>query len=223
MVNIFIIMTLELFHIILMCIILYFKVKKFLKEKNVLDFAFLWVLLLTTALVIYNAYVNVSYGLGLPDQHIYIGFIELGSMIAMLCTAPYLWFLFNLLDWKKVYTLPFASALYITVYAIFRPTNLLLIIYIAGAFIPGSIALVISAIKRKHGLSFSIGISIVMFLFTDTFVSPNFIALYYSLEYVLMVILLLGVTGWWDRKVFFDRKYQKEISNSWIAGRIGAK
>lgn len=222
MVNIYIIITLELFHIILMGTILYHKAKKFLKEKNILDFAFLWVLVLITMLVGYNAYLNVSFAFG-RIANVYIGQMELGSAIGMLSTAPYFWFLLNLIEAKKIYTLPFVTALYIVVYGYFKPTTSLFPIYIAATFIPGSIALIVSAIKRKHGLSFSIGLSVVMFLFTDTFVSPNMIALYYSLEYILMIVLILGVTGWWDRKVFYDRKYRKEISNTWIAGRIGSK
>ena len=220
MVNIYVIMTLELVQIILMGFILYLKVKKTIKEKNILDFAILWVLILTFGLIFYNAYVNVSFGLGLPDQHIYVGNIEMGILLSMLATAPYFWFLLNLLGWRKWYTVPFVGAFYTTLYGILRPTNLLLTIYIVGAFIPGSIALIITAIKRKHGVSFAIGISVIMFVFTESFISPNMIALYYSLQYVLICVLILGITGWWDRKVFYDRKYQQKISSTWISNRF---
>jgi hypothetical protein len=222
MVELYLVMSLELIHILLMGTILYFKVKKFLKEKNILDFAILWVLTLAAVLVGYNAYLNVNFVLG-NTANVYLGQWELSGLIGMLSTAPYFWFLLNLVDAKKIYTLPFVTALYIAVYGFFHSAPLFDEIYVAATFIPGSIALLIYAIKRKHGLSFSIGLSVVMFLFTDTFVSPNMIALYYSLEYVLMIVLILGVTGWWDKKVFFDRKYRNEISNSWIAGRIGSK
>lgn len=223
MANIYLIMSLELVQIILMAFILYLKVKKTIKEKNILDFAILWVLVLTFGLIIYNAYVNVSYGLGKPDQYVYVGNIELGVLLSMLATAPYFWFLLNLLGWKKWYTVPFVGAFYVTLYGILRPTNILLTIYIVGAFVPGSIALIITAIKRKHGLSFAIGISVIMFVFTESFISPNMIVLYYSLQSVCLMSLILGVTGWWDRKVFYDKAYRKEISSSWIAGRIGTK
>ena len=216
-------MSLELGHIMLMGIILFFKVKKFLKEKNVLDFAIMWVLFLTGGLVIYNAYLNVSFALGRPAGNIYLGHWELGSFIGIMCTAPYFWFLLNLIEAKKIYTLPFVIGFYVEVYGFFESTPIFHMIYIAATFIPGSVALIVYAIRRKHGLSFSIGLSVVMFLFTDTFISPNMVAIYYSLEYVLMIVLILGVTGWWDRKVFFDKKYRAEISNSWIAGRIGSK
>ncbi|MHA1111841.1 MAG: hypothetical protein ACTSRE_12110 [Promethearchaeota archaeon] len=223
MANIYLIMSLELGHIILMSIILFLKVKKFLKERNILDFAIMWVLFLTAGLVVYNAYLNVAFALGRPDSQIYLGNWELGSFIGIMASAPYCWFLLNLIEAKKIYTLPFVATFYVEVYGFFESTPLFHQIYIVALFIPGSIALLVYAIKRKHGLSFAIGLSVVMFLFTDTFISPNLIAIYYSLEYVVMIVLLLGVTGWWDSKVFYDRNYRAEISTSWIAGRIGSK
>ncbi len=129
-------MSLELVQIILMAFILFLKVKKTLKEKNIIDFAILWVLVLTFGLIVYNAYVNVNYALGRPNIHEFVGNMEIGILLSMLATAPYFWFLLNLLGWKKWYSLPFVAAFYTTLYGILRPTNLLLTIYIIG-FYPG--------------------------------------------------------------------------------------
>jgi hypothetical protein len=140
--------------------------------------------------------------------------------MGLICSAVYFWFLLNLLEAKRWYSLPFVASFYLIIYGYFTPSPLLIQIYIAITFIPGSIALVINAIKRKHGLSFSIGVSVVLFMFTEAFISPQFFAIYYSLEYVLLIVLLLGVNGWWDRKVFYDREYTNKIKNTWIAHLI---
>lgn len=221
MVNVYIIMILESIHIILMGIILFYKARKLLKEKNLLDLAFLWVLVLTTVLVVYNAYVNIRYTFGFSER-VFIGQIELSIVIGILASAPYFWFLLNLVQFKRLFSLPFVLAFFIVIYGYYKPADMLFSVYIATTFIPGSIALIINAIKRKHGLSFSIGISVVMYLFTQAFISPQLFILYYVLQYSLLCVLLLGVTGYWDRKIFFDREYQEKIKNTWISHRIGS-
>jgi hypothetical protein len=135
MVELYLVMSLELIHILLMGTILYFKVKKFLKEKNILDFAILWVLTLAAVLVGYNAYLNVNFVLG-NTANVYLGQWELSGLIGMLSTAPYFWFLLNLVDAKKIYTLPFVTALYIAVYGFFHSAPLFDEIYVAATFIP---------------------------------------------------------------------------------------
>ena len=214
--------VLESLHMLLLLYILYCKIKKFIKEKNLLDFSFLLVVVLTACLGVYNAYLNCLFASRGHIERVYIGNIEISWIMGFLCSALYFWFLLNLLKAKRWYSLPFVASFYLIIYGYFTPAPLLFQIYIAVTFIPGSIALIVDAIKRKHGLSFSIGVSVVLFLFTEAFISPQFFVLYYSLEYVLLIVLLLGVTGWWDRNVFYDREYANKIKNTWIAHRIGS-
>lgn len=195
----------------------------FIWRKDHSPFAFaLFVIMITSGVqLIYSIYIQVNFIVYHTDVSFFIGLLSLDLLFTILIGGGYLSFLFYIANWKKAYTFPGITTLFFMLY-----------VYKTGDVLPGEIFVLIScmiaaialfynSIKNRNGLSFAIVGSIFLFILADVIGSQYFS--YFVLRMIASIVLLLGTTGWWDRHVFYDREYRKQIQSRWIASFVTNK
>jgi hypothetical protein len=200
----------------LTALILIFSIKNYLKSRININL-FLMILF---AIICFTALREIITSYSPAPDDVTIGeSLSIQIILTLIILFIPLEFLFYLLGWKKLYSLPIVLGVYILL-------NLLLedvILYYRTATIAiGAISfftLLYQGIKRKNG-------EVVAFAFVfmyglSYFPITQFLGLLF--QFIGLAFILLGVSGLIDRYILLDEQTQekvKNIKNTWIAKRV---
>lgn len=193
--------------------------KQWKKKKNPVDLA-VFILMFTLFQIRAIAIIFDQLGSYGIDAYAYlkIGNLSLLDVIYMTYGVVFGWFILYLYDFKRLYTLPVVCGVFIEAYIYVeddRVPHNMFITYIALA---AAIILLVNGIKNKNGISFGI------FLGTMVGIPEFYLGLWWFTliaPVIIFTCILLGVTGWYDEKIFYDRAKRKQMQNTWISRVVG--
>lgn len=213
------ILIVNLFTICFGIYLLSYLYRNWKKKKNPVDMAVLILIFTLFQIKVIGIVFNqlASYGI---DAYAYlrIGNLSLLDVIYMTYGVVFGWFILYIYDLKRLYSLPFVCGIFIEAFIYVKndrvPHNLF-ITYIALA---AAIILLVNSIKNKNGISFGI------FLGTMVGIPEFYLGLWWFTlitPIIIYICILLGVTNWYDEKIFYDRAKRKQMQNTWISRVVG--
>lgn len=152
-----------------------------------------------------------------PYIHLTIGnSLTVGYIISNIVILSAFQFFVYLKDWKTLYTLPIISGM-ILITSLYLST-IDIIIHIFGIII--ALLFLIDAIKTRNGIE--IGISFIIWFTISCFPTTNLIqeTLFVIIRTTSMVFVFLGISGFFDEWIFYDKEQKEKIENTWITKRV---
>ena len=186
-------------------------------NRNPIDLGTLFLFLSAAIAITYTGVRASLINLGVIDSSYYLqlGLLDLGDLMIVFIASFYLWFILYLLGWSKLYSLPIVVGFYFAAHGVITGDNSAILLYVTYAILPSMIILLINSVKNKHGLSFTLAIMAVASVLIAV-VDPATIWAF-LIKWFTGINIILGVNGWWDDHVFYDRNKRKKIQNVWIA------
>ncbi|UYP48259.1 hypothetical protein NEF87_004544 [Candidatus Lokiarchaeum ossiferum] len=194
---------------------IYLAIKQWKKYKNPADIFVVLINLLAVGAVLFSAFTFLLIGY-FPEINLAfkIGNLPIEWIFKIGISMMYMIFMVYLLEWKFLYTVPFIVGLYFFLYGFHTGNENILNIYL-GTIIFSAIWLIYNAIKNRSGLS--LGLFIVAVFYAISTLISDFLFLYYLFRYLMSISLILGINGWFEEKILYNRKEEKKIQNTWIA------
>lgn len=192
------------------------KVRK--ENKNPIDLA-LFFLILALFFIRLNGLFSGILSIFGVDIQLFLGIDSLGlSDILYIIYGVILgWFVLFIYELKRLYSLPFVTGIFIEYYIVFTNDRTPQIFFITFIAVISSLVFLWNAIKNKNGSSFSIVLASMVII-------PEFYLNFWWLSIMMTILVFwsfyLGISGWWDEKIFFDRNKRKMIQNTWIARTV---
>jgi len=152
-----------------------------------------------------------------------IGYMSVLELLYLLTGFVYSWFIFYMLDWKRMYAIPlvvsFFAALFYAEHNIREPYlyfNML-------AMVISVVVLFYKAFKNRNAVAFAIALCGAFFL------THAIIRNYMGITHLRQIFAIIGVgsvilaeNGWFDEHLFYDKKERKKVQNVWVS-RVIAK
>ncbi len=194
------------------------------ERRNPIDFATFLISIFTLLDVLYDVYhfIIVEFNL-LNGQHFnVIGDVNLGEIFRFVVLSLYLWLILYVMEWKRFYLFPTMGVFFIILIGVALDDYNLMAYAAFVAIVIGDIFLVRNAVKNNHGLSFALALLSIFYIIPQLFSLDYeyYNLMFYTLRWLAQIILLLGINGWLDDKIFFDRKKAKAIKNTWISSMV---
>ena len=145
------------------------------------------------------------------------GRISLTHIMDIALAMVGLWFILYLYDLQNYYSFPFVLGYFTSAYAFYTSSYEISTNIIIVSVALSTLAHFRNVVKNHNGMSFSIGLVGLMGIF-DYFISLEIIS--YIFRFMYIGIFVLGLTGWWDDNVFYDRAKRQQISSSWIVNYV---
>jgi hypothetical protein len=160
----------------------------------------------------------ISTALGQPEViRLYIGGLQVNYIFLALAGGVYYWFLAYLLKLKKFYLPPFILVFWVCTYIVITGQTPVLWMFMLIATVLAFSFLIKNAVVNKNGISFALAV----FSLINVFNGFNKIQiLFFIIQILSYTNILLGVNGFYDDKIFFDRKERKQIQSTWISRKI---
>lgn len=186
-------------------------------NRNPIDLGTLFLFLSAAIAITYTGVRASLINLDVIDSSYYIrlGLLDLGDLMTVFIASFYLWFILYLLGWSKLYSLPIVVGFYFAAYGVITGENGPILLYVTYAILPSMVILLFNSVKNKHGLSFTLAIMAVASVLIAVVDPATIWAL--LIKWFTGINIILGVNGWWDDHVFYDRTKRKKIQNVWIA------
>lgn len=160
--------------------------------------------------------------LGIPEYIFKYKGVTTAMVIDTVLAMFGLWFILYAYNLKEFYGVPIILGYFMEAYC-FATQSEDLVTYIAvGIACATYVVHFINVFKNKNGMSFSIGmVGLIVFgeyFFNEIFGRTTFVS--YMVRFSIMLVFLLGLNGFWDDKVFYDRAKRKSIQNAWITSYL---
>ena len=197
--------------------ILFLILKSWKADKNPFDLGIFAIVLSYILLQIFG---------GIEDSYTGENFDQLWSQLTFgsYLTAPLIlygvfiiifgMFVLKIFNFRLIMSLPFVIVFFIEVYIYFEGVKKPLIDFIIILLLLSVVFLLYNSIKYRNGITFSLSLAAAI-------VIPDFIFGFIALSYIaglpFFISIYLGVSGWFDKKIFYDRKKRAEIQNKWIS------
>ncbi len=208
---------------ILVCLLAFLSaVFQWKESKNTLDVGVMILVGVLTSSIVAQIITSV-YQNYLGDEAILpsLGYMGLIDLFQLLTGFVYAWFIFYLMDWKRMYSIPLVSSYFSGLLLGMYDIDLPFRIFTGAAVVVGSLVLLYNSIKNKHALSLALAICGILFVVNVLLRSFGILYARVIAQNLGVMSIILAENGWIDEHIFFDKVERNKVRNVWIAKRIG--
>ena len=143
-----------------------------------------------------------------------VGNLTVGMIMGFILFTIQLEFMFYLMNFPKLYTLPIIVSTYLIMGRILVDSSMPFIIYAMITSYGSAFFLIKDGRKSRNGVAIGMGLFFLIWGLGSTF---QIEVLFVILRLVAMIALLLGARGFYEKYVFVNIEEEQKIMGTWIA------
>jgi len=220
--------TKDLFSIVLEFIVLLYTIYIFIKlhleyakTRNEVNLVLLIILFILSLDSIFCVFSNISFFISGDFVIIMIKKINLHLIFKLSSAAGFLWFNFYIRKQYLWYSLPLNLSFFISIYVFETGNELPAILYIFSVYIISALRLFFNSIRNRNGITFSISGALFCYILYELF--GNIFIVGYLMRLFAVGFIIHGINGYFDKTIFTDKEYKREIKSYWISTRVRKK